>query len=373
MTYDTGFIRNGQASRKEFDPEIVRRELAIIRDDLHCNAVQIVGGDADRLELAARCAAELGLEVWFSPYPLELAPVEILSLFDDCARRAERLRQTGAEVVFVTGVELSLMNREFLPGDTVWERLEFLLENPDARGERLADLIARLDVFLGEAVTVVREHFRGELTYCAIPFERIDWTPFDIRSIELIRSAEVADQFRAGVRDLVAQGKPLAVTGFGTATWRGAADVAPRSGEIVEYDTATGDPIRLTGDYIRDESGQAAYLTELLEIFDSEGVDSAFVFLFALHSHPHRPGGDPRDDLDLASLGIVKVLDGRRGKTYPDMAWEPKAAFSAVAEFYDGGDATPIGCATGPLGAKQLSDIPWNDVHFPAETAGETA
>ncbi|MGV9638181.1 hypothetical protein ACWDO0_28745 [Nocardia rhamnosiphila] len=340
MTYDTGFIRNGRASRNEFDLEVVRRELAIIRDDLHCTAVQIVGGDADRLELAARCAAELGLEVWFSPYPLELTTTEILSLFADCARRAERLRQTGAEVVFVTGVELSLMNREFLPGDTVWERLEFLLGHPDGRSERLAELITRLDDFLEKAVTVVREYFRGKLTYCAIPLERIDWTPFDIISIELIRSAEVADQFRMGVRRLAAQDKPLAITGFGTATWHGAADVAPRSNEIVEYDPATGDPIRLTGDYIRDEAGQAAYLTELLEIFDSEGVDSAFVFLFALHNHPHRPDGDPRDDLDLASLGIVKVLDGRRGTTYPDMAWEPKAAFSAVAGYYGGGDNT---------------------------------
>ena len=336
MTYDTGFIRHGRASRKEFDAEIVRRELAIIRDDLHCNAVQIVGGDADRLELAARCAAELGLEVWFSPYPLELTATQILSLFADCARRAERLRRTGAEVVFVTGVELSLMNRGFLPGDTVWERLEFLLGNPDIRGERLTELIAGLDDFLGEAVRVVREAFGGELTYCAIPFERIDWTPFDIMSIELIRSAEVADQFPAGVRELVAQGKPLAITGFGTATWHGAAEVAPRSNEIVEYDTATGDPIRLNGQYARDEAGQAAYLSELLEIFDSEGVDSAFVFLFALHSHPHRPGGDPRDDLDLASLGIVKVLEGRHGDTYPDLAWEPKAAFAAVAEYYGG-------------------------------------
>ncbi|MFD7843359.1 hypothetical protein ACFV4K_10550 [Nocardia sp. NPDC059764] len=155
-------------------------------------------------------------------------------------------------------------------------------------------------------------------------------------SIELIRSAEVAEQFQAGVRDLVAQGKPLAITGFGTATWKGAADIAPRSNKIVEYD-AGGAPIRLNGNFVRDEAGQAAYLSELLEIFDSEGVDSAFVFLFALHSHPHRPDGDPRDDLDLASLGIVKVLEDEYGDTYPDMAWEPKEAFTAVARSYNAG------------------------------------
>ncbi|MCW6006061.1 hypothetical protein K1W54_15950 [Micromonospora sp. CPCC 205371] len=84
----------------------------------------------------------------------------------------------------------------------------------------------------------------------------------------------------------------------------------------------------------RTAAGQATYLGELLDIFESEGVDSAFVHLFALYNLPHRPDGDPRDDLDLASLGIVKVLDGRNGDTYPDMPWEPKAAFATVAERY---------------------------------------
>ncbi|MBB4905975.1 hypothetical protein [Actinophytocola algeriensis] len=334
IAYDTGFVRNGEISRERFDLDVVRRELAIIRDDLHCNAVHVVGGDPERLEQAARCAAELGLEVWFSPYPLELTTAEILSLFADCAQRAERIREAGAEVVFVAGVELSIMNRGFLSGDNVEERVELLLSRPDGRGERIAEANARLNDFLGDAVTAVRERFRGRITYACIPFENVDWTLFDITSVELIRSAEVADQFREGVRKLVAQGKPVAITGFGTATWQGAGDVAPRSMEIVEYDE-TGRPVALDGDYVRDEPGQAAYLRELLEIFDAEGVDGAFVYLFALNNFPHRPD-DPRHDLDLASLGIVKVLEDRTGDTYPDMPWEPKAAFTAVADYYRG-------------------------------------
>src|SRR5690348_6815104 len=99
MTYDTGFVRHGDISRKHFDPDVVRRELTVIRDELHCNAVQLIGGDPGRLEFAAGVAAELGLEIWFSPYPLELGPDEILALFADCAQRAERVRRTGAEVV----------------------------------------------------------------------------------------------------------------------------------------------------------------------------------------------------------------------------------------------------------------------------------
>jgi len=336
MTYDTGFILHGEISRPCLEPRVVRRELAIIRDDLHCNAVQIIGGDAGRLELAACYAAELGLEVWFSPYPLELTKGKIRALFADCAERAEKLRQAGAEVVFVAGVELSLMNPGFMPGDSVDDRLGRLLgQPPERRRERLAEVSARVNEFLGEAVALVREHFGGRVTYAAIPVERVDWAPFDIVSVELIRSAEVAAQFRDGVRSLVAGGKPVAITGFGAATYRGAGDRGARSMKILVYDQDTGAPAGLDGSYVRDEDGQAAYLAELLEIFDGEGVDSTFVFLFALDSLPHRPAGDPRHDLDLASPGIVKVLDaGQHGAAYPDMTWEPKAAFAAIAERY---------------------------------------
>jgi hypothetical protein len=334
MTYDTGYIRNGEISRISFDPAVVRRELAIIRDDLHCNAVQVIGGDPGRLELAAGYAAGLGLEVWFSPYPLELSTTEILALFTDCAERAERLRKSGAEVVFVAGVELSIMNQGFMPGGSVDERLGLLLSDPDRRRERLAEVSGRLNNFLRSAVAAVRDRFRGRVTYAAIPAERVDWTPFDIMSVELIRSAEVAGQFREGVRTLVAGGRPVAITGFGTAAYRGAGDRGGRVMEITEYDEGTGAPVRLDGEYVRDESGQAEYLRELLDIFDTEGVDGTFVFTFALYNFPHRPDGDPRLDLDMASLGIVKMLDGRSGDTYPGMDWEPKAAFTAVAECY---------------------------------------
>ncbi|WP_207918456.1 hypothetical protein [Saccharopolyspora karakumensis] len=82
---------------------------------------------------------------------------------------------------------------------------------------------------------------------------------------ELIRSAEVADRFREAVRTLTQGSKPLAITGFGTAAYRG----------------------------VGDEAGQVAYLSELLQIFETEGVDSAFVFLFALPGYPHRRTATP--------------------------------------------------------------------------------
>lgn len=333
ISYDTGFRHGHGSSRARFDPGVVRRELQIIRDDLHCTAVRVIGGDPDRLELAASAAADLGLEVWFSPYPLELAEAEILALFDDCARRAERVRRRGAEVVFVTGAELSIMNPGFLPGRTLDERIAPLLGGSPRAPELIAAVGPRINAFLAEAVARVRERFGGPVTYASIHVERVDWTPFDVAGVDLYRSAEIAGGFRDGVRALVAQGKPVAITEFGTATYRGAGDRGARVLEVVESDPDTGAPLRLDGAYERDEAGQAAYLRELLEVFDAEGVDAAFVFLFALYSHPHRPG-DPRTDLDLASLGVVKVLDGAEGTTYPGMPWEPKAAFAELAGVY---------------------------------------
>ncbi|WP_431941808.1 hypothetical protein [Nocardia grenadensis] len=334
ISYDTGFVSNGELSRAHFDPDEVERELRIIRDDLHCTAVRVIGGDPERLERAATFAADLGLEVWFSPYPLELTAAQMLSLFADCAERAERLRQRGAEVVFVTGAELSLMNKGFLPGDTQQDRLE-LLSTRDGMAERIGELSTRVNDFLGAAVSFVRERFGGKVTYAAIPLERVDWDHFDIIGVDLYRSAEVADQFAAGVAALVAQGKPVAITEFGTAAYRDAGRRGGRVLEVVEY-SKEGAPLRLTGDYVRDEPGQANYLRELLQVFDDAGVDSAFVFLFALDNFPHRPDGDPRDDLDLACLGIVKVLENRGGDTYPGLPWEPKAAFTALGEYYRG-------------------------------------
>ncbi|MFB6818076.1 hypothetical protein ACFCV8_26395 [Streptomyces sp. NPDC056347] len=333
ISYDTGFVKNGITSRKHFDAETVERELRVIRDDLHCNAVRVMGGDPDRIELAASLAAALGLEVWFSPYPLELAADEMLALFADCAGRAERLRRRGAEVVFVTGAELSLMNPGFLPGDSTDERIA-LLARSDLLRERIGEIGERVNTFLGRAVETVRERFGGRVTYASVPLERVDWARFDIVSMDLYRSAETADRFAEGVPGLTAQEKPVAITEFGAAGYRGAGDRGALGLEIVEYDEEG--PLRLNGTYVRDEAGQAAYLLELLEAFDAGGIDSTFVFTFALYDHVHRPDGDPRADLDLASYGIVKVYEDRLGAAYPDMAWEPKAAFAALASYYRG-------------------------------------
>jgi len=339
ITYDTGFFGSGSttSTREPFDPEVVRREMGVIREHLHCNAVRVPGGDPDRLEVAARHAAEVGLEVWWSPFTCDLTTDELLDVLADCAERAEQLRRQGAEVVLLTGAELSLFTVGFLPGDRLNDRLG-LLTAPDRRREPMAQVPARINDFLAKAADVVGARFGGKLSYASLPFEGVDWAAFDVISTDAgYRSIELAGRFRDDIRAFVAQataqGKSAAITEFGCTTHRGAADLGGRGDTIVEWDD-DGRPRRLRGGYARDEAEQATYVRELLEIFDAEGVDTAFVNTFARYDLPHR--GDPDQDLDMASYGMVKVLEDRLGHTYPDMAWEPKAAFTTLADYNRG-------------------------------------
>jgi hypothetical protein len=145
-----------------------------------------------------------------------------------------------------------------------------------------------------------------------------------------------APRYRESIRAFVeqgrAQGKPVAVTEFGCATFRGAGEVGGTGDAMIVWGD-DGRAARLKGECVRDEQEQVSYLRELLDVFETEGVDAAFLYTFARYDLPHRE--DPFLDLDRASAGIVKVFDDRSGQIvqrYPDMPWEPKPAFDALAE-----------------------------------------
>ena len=95
INYDVGIeFHQDYLSRPTFDSQIIHRELEIIRDDLHCNAVRISGTDVDRLIVAAEDALGLGLEVWLSPTCMTnlhkkpwLTPSNARLLLRNCARK----------------------------------------------------------------------------------------------------------------------------------------------------------------------------------------------------------------------------------------------------------------------------------------------
>lgn len=304
ITYDTGFLP-GLASRPVLDPDAVRRDLAVIATELRCDAVRITGGDPDRLDLAAGYAAERGLAIWYSPFPVDLSPDAMRALYADCAGRAERLRAAGASVVFVTGCETSAFGAGFVPGDTYLDRMRAMATADMDWWLSLGPVAQRLNAFLAESVSLVRQRFRGPVTYASGPWEPVDWTPYDIVGVDAYRTAANAGTFPDEVRAHGRHGKPVAVTEFGTCAYRGAGARGGTAWVVPEG-------------AVPDESEQVGYLTELLDVFDGAGVDTAFWFTFAQWTKP--------GDADLGSYGLVRMLD--------DVRWAPKAAFRALADRY---------------------------------------
>ncbi|WP_435588100.1 hypothetical protein [Micromonospora aurantiaca (nom. illeg.)] len=321
MNYDTGFVSAGSTTHEPFDPDVVRSDLRVIRDELRCDAVRVTGGVQDRLELTARLAAEAGLEVWYCPFTNGLDRDGLMAFLLDGAERAERLRRDGSPVVYLTGSEISLFTDGFLPGRDLTERMA-VFTDPMRMREAVPAARAAVRDFLAEAVPAVRERFGGPVGYASIPLEDVDWAAFDIIASDAgYRDATNSAVFPQSLAAAVGQGKPYAATEFGCCTYRGAADVAGAT-EPVVYDEH-GRAAKLTAELERDEEGQARYLVDLLRDYEAGGVAAAFVYTFANRHLPTT--GDPGHDYDLASRGIVRVL--------PDGSWTPKAAFHALAEY----------------------------------------
>jgi hypothetical protein len=81
---------------------------------------------------------------------------------------------------------------------------------------------------------------------------------------------------------------------------------------------------------IRDESVQAEYLRDLLNIYLKENVYAAFVYTFAARKAIYSK--NPLHDLDMVNFGLIKVLPSEnQGSEY---LWEKKKAFHEIARFY---------------------------------------
>lgn len=307
-----------------WDPDGVRRDLLAIRDRLHCTAVLLFGRSVERLEAAGEIALGLGLDVWLQPRLQNRRRRETVAHLAQGAAAAERLRAARpGRVTLVLGCEHSLFARGLIPGPHVVVRLR-LLRFAERRRLR-ARIAPRLHRLLADAVAAVRPVFGGPVTYGAGYWEPVDWSRFDVAGVNLYRFAATADGYDERVRALVRDaGRPVAITEFGCCPHRGADRSGPAG--FMAVDWLRSRP-RLRDGVVRDEGVQAAYLAELIDLYAAAGVHAAFAFTFAMPSFPHRPD-DPRHDLDTAAFGVVKVTPE------DPHAWEPKEAFSAVAERY---------------------------------------
>jgi hypothetical protein len=324
VNYDTGLRYDGRSTRERFDPEEVRRDLTVIADQLHAPAVRVSGNDPDRLGTAGEAALAAGLELWFSPVPMDLEPDEFIAFLTDCGRRAEALRQSGrGEVVLVLGCELSVFCKGFVPGETSGERLALMADpatwTDPAKLTQLQAGLARWGEVQQQLASAARSVFGGRITYAAGLWEDVNWDLFDIVAVDAYRDAANAATFAEELAARKKWGKPVVATEFGCCAYRGAADRGGTGWMIVNREV---DPPVVNGAYERDEQEQVEYLIELVEEFDRVELAAAFWFSFAGFALPHRPD-DPEHDLDLSSYGLVAVDD--------DGHWEPKPVFAKLA------------------------------------------
>jgi len=341
VCYDVGAVM-GFNWRPVFDAKIVRRELEIIKSDLHCNAVSITALDVGRIVTAATAALEEGLEVWLSPLLWDKSEDETVAYLAKAAGPLEALRkQWPAKVALSVGGESTLFMQGILPGKNIMQRVR----NPKFRASIMSgEQNAPLNAFLARAVAAVRKEFKGELTYHSLIWEKVDWSLFDYVGVDHYRAKDIEDRYVEMLKPLFDTGKPLVVTEFGNNTYQSDGKLlnAMLGGGDTDFFSQLFHSFPAVGRFVRpkvrvihprDEAWQARKVVETLEVLDAAGVDGAFVSQFESQTNPFDE--DPKYDLDTTNQSLVKYYEhGRHGTTYTDMPWEPKESFKAVADYY---------------------------------------
>lgn len=312
---------NYDTVREVWRPEYVRREIETIAGELNCNAVILLGDNLDRLTESAAIAAEQGLSVWFEPRHWDASAADTIEFVAGVARAAEELRVDHSDVGLSLGVEYTIFMDGLVPGNDWSERGEAL-----GRIDR-AEYNGKLNEFLAEALPVIRPIFGGQITYSSGAWEEVDWRDFDVVGIDLYRDATNAATFVDHVRSLLRHGKPVVITEFGCCTFQGAEDMGGTGFMVVDW--WADDPTVAEG-LVRDESVQATYIEDSLDIFEAEGLHGAFIYNFIQPDGPYSP--DPRYDFDMAGFGVVKVFPSGTEQAYDTTGhFEPKQAFNAIA------------------------------------------
>ncbi len=168
--------------------------------------------------------------------------------------------------------------------------------------------------------------------------------------------AKINDQYIEMLQPSFAHGKPVVITEFGYRTYKGAdSSTEGMAGDLIDYrvnlsvimkyiaNAALSSvfgmqlaPPRMPlkqGNWVRDEESQARELADQIRVLDGAGVEGAFIMTFISPTAPF--SDDPQRDFDMNSYSLVKSYEGGKyGTTYPDMMWEPKESFRAVADYY---------------------------------------
>lgn len=324
IDYDVGTRQTAEfTSRMELPEAFMSKEIEAIRDQLHCNSISIFSSDPDRIEQTATLAADSGLQVWIQSRLVDTGVDETLATLETVATTAETFRSQGHDIVLDVGCEFTFFTDGIIPGESFAERIDTLLADPG----KLPEYNAKLDEMVQEALTRARSHYSGPITYSSGSWESVDWSGFDYLGVDFYRDETNAANYAETVRAYHEHGKPIVIREFGCCAYQGAEDQGAMGNTIVDW---SKNPPELIDDFVRDEQVQATYITELLDIFEQEQIDGAFVYQFIEPDLPHT--ADPKFDLDLAAFAITKVQPPDTENAYATSGfWEPKVAFEALA------------------------------------------
>ncbi|MFB6576006.1 abortive infection protein [Streptomyces sp. NPDC056402] len=313
---------NFDTDREVWRTEYVRQEIAAVKEQLHGNAVLLLGHRLDRLAEAASIAAAHGLFVWFEPRQFDQDAEQTLAFLGSVARAAESLRTRYPCVGLSVGTELTIFMSGLVPGKDYAERGQ-ALGRPESAGYQ-----ERLHAFLGRAVGTVRPLFHGPVTYSSGDWEQVDWHGFDVVGANLYRNGDNTTSYTRALRDLQRHGKPVVITEFGCCTFTGAGERGGSGFTAVDWER---EPPLVKDGYVRDEREQAAEVGALLDLYAAERVDGAFVYNFIAPDSPYSP--QRCHDLDIASFALVRTYPTGTRRGYAETGqWTPKQSFRAVAD-----------------------------------------
>lgn len=334
VVYDVGLNYSGTLSVAEFDSARVAYDMGVIRNILRCNSVRIEGEDIERLARASEIASANGLKVLFNPWKMNAGADETVRYMTDAAKTAQKLLEKNIDIVFVAGCEYSMFSKGTIPGETMMERMQWLMslgQSPETAQAKLQEMSDRLNPILTDICKGVRRHFTGLLTYASLPMENVDWNLFDIVGIDYYRTSESAEEYVAGI-DRYRLGKPVWVMEVGCCAYEGAAKLGSGGFAIFKGTDAEGNAIYEGGvTPHRSENEQADYVEEQITLLDRAKVDGVFIFVFSFPVYPYDTEGI---DYDMLSFALVKSFPAgdAHGKGIP--SWVPKQAFYRLGSIY---------------------------------------
>lgn len=337
VVYDVGLQYNPNSySVETFNPDLVKYDMSVILNELHANTVRIEGEDISRLVRATEIAHAIGLKAFFNPWKMGANPEETIGYMKEASIAAEKLRTKGIDLVFVAGCEYSLFSRGVFPGETLYDRIAYLIANSSnsahsqGRNSDLVEVYQKLNVILSDINRVVRAEFNGPVTYASGTWEDVDWSLFDIIGVDYYRNGESEQQYVDGLKRYKST-KPLLVMEVGSCTYEGAAARGSGGFTILQGTNPDGTPKYEGGKTpIRSEKEQADYVETQVKLLSKTDVEGVFVFVFSFPTMFY----SEFIDLDMTSFSLVKSFakDDPRSQKLP--SWEPKEAYKRLAEVY---------------------------------------